>query len=878
MEDEAGPELQERLREAIEDLARLEGDVAVRYERVERVVDGKAQVREHGSPYLFDPELGVTRLAGDGGTGLWGRVRTYDITRGTADGVVEYVERVVVLPGGTPAAPAPEPTRQRLADLVSEEERASDPKGAVRYEVVVYLREAPGDRIPPRDAVGHDVRYGGRDRAGDLRSELLERRARCRVRMGEDLGRWVERRGGEVRARLPHGLHAVPCAVHADTLDELLDHPDVREVRRTSVPRAGRKDAPSEFYLCNGAERYRDWDEDKSSCSGDKAGYLDARLAAVNAYVYLDRGIQGAGAELDSALGASWAVSDEPADGGGVDVGLHHVSLAIVETDALLFAQHAAFANGATGDLRVDFLQGAPMAFHAGENPSDHATNLAGVALGNITDGQDTRITGATAQDARSGVARRAMGVFSWMPIDETLSDLASTRPVDVVLQAETLNSGDVDHECPTEEEQRGLDVNAQAVVHAFLEDSFLYVKSAGNRHPVDGACASTSEVSAPGGAAVALAVGNLAAGDKTAQEMQSSGVLNKNSSEGATSDGRTYPMLVAPGAGCGIPYGLYEHDTGSQYLDYDQVPTFLGPGGYDYFKGTSAASATVAGCALLFKHWYLAHYPGQANVPGRLLCNLLNMADGYVGGGADVPASGWGLGRFRLRLFEPDGMSGDWARATTSVDLEDGGQEQINLGSILEDRTRGGGSGAKGEVPVKAKRLRITIWWLEPNTGDGEDKADIQAYLMWTRANGSPASSMIDNGGNNVLRLQYESNVPSGTMTLTLSGRIPSARRYITGTRRTLYVSWFWECGPDLSLITCSPGPGDDPPRGVQAQDAVTLGRAGPSTPSGDRIPVTEAEAVRVIDAVRRHQQERVVLRPGSSDRALLGAVQVRS
>lgn len=921
VEDPAGPDLLWTLQKRMRLLAQLQRDLPVQYERVESFEGGKSLgAREKGSPYLYNHDFDMPMLAGDGGEYPWGRAVTYDITRACASGGHECVERVVL----HPAVPRPEGgpevagegasrtvvprAEEAQRPLVSEAEQAADAAGTARYEVVVWLRDEKTRKLPPVAVTGHaNTRHGCADHAGELRNELLTKRAESRLLTGELFVRWLEAHGGEVHCRLFRGLNAVRCVVDAKTLALVSAHPDVREVKRERIVRRGRQDGrPDLHYLIQGGVRYEagtDQAEDDGDCTGPKDDYLDARLAVVNAWDYLEAGYTGAGSGAEGALAAaSWGRADDVVDVGRDERDAAHLTLGIVEQGATLEDGHPAFQSTVAGNRvrrnEADTDEGGDE--ETADNPDfpDHTENLAGIAIGNVTDGQDGNLgdvnlgpeppeamelmEATEAREARSGLARRAFAFFSGHSIADTIERYFDQDGYlcDVLLQAETLNTDDPEQECPTNDEARGLDANSVAVVRAFIDHGVLHVKSAGNDHGLRTGCAITSEISAPGASPVSLVVGNLFVEGKSAAAAQMSDELDGDSNVGPTGDGRPYPLLVAPGHGCGIPTLGQE---------------------YDNFSGTSAASATVAGCALLFKHWYLAKHPTYANIPGRFLCNLLNMADGHGGTPTTVSSKGWGLGRLRLRLYEEGGMGSNWARATTSVELADGATEVIDLGSIVDS----------GHIPEGTDRLRITLWWLEPNTDGGEGEKDdlldalnewagdflgethwggllafldgvfdlsqeglsealLTALRWWLTVFTDLSESDIDealedlesrlrswsweeehaeieatiswNGnevnaysiGNNVLRLQFDrtvrgdlltTEVPTGEVLLSITGTsVPEAARYqdyVAGNKRIVYISWFWETGCDPSRILGSAGCGTF--EGVDASDAVT-------------------------------------------------------
>jgi hypothetical protein len=227
--------------------------------------------------------------------------------------------------------------------------------------------------------------------------------------------------------------------------------------------------------------------------------------------------------------------------------------------------------------------------------------------------------------------------------------------------------------------------------------------------------------------------------------------------------------------------------------------------------NATSAAAPTVAGAAGLFKHWYLDHHGADfANQPGRLMANLLNMADGFVVDEAsawrpvtDPPTPFWGLGRFRMRYFDSNNMSGEWMRGSCVLRIEPG---MLGEGVDL-------GDSRSGRIPRLANRLVVTLWWLEVNTGKGEDKCPVEAiiYVEYGRDSGFMEHRAAN--GNHVIRFQYDcadtngrfGNVPVGdTRLFVFATDVPKDERFPHRDHRSVYVAWYWECGPDLSRIDC--------------------------------------------------------------------------
>ncbi len=224
---------------------------------------------------------------------------------------------------------------------------------------------------------------------------------------------------------------------------------------------------------------------------------------------------------------------------------------------------------------------------------------------------------------------------------------------------------------------------------------------------------------------------------------------------------------------------------------------------------------------------------PAPANSPGRLIANALNFADGLVFAGNDPadpraapPAPGWGLGLYRMRLFEDGYMGPRWHRGTTAVTVEGGfGYEFIPMGH-----------GERSRVPSDVARLRITAWWLEVNTVAGEEKAEVALSLYDAGESGATRLAYATADGEHVIRMQWEcfrwdgTRAPTGQVYLLVNcvGGVPADERYPHREHRTLYVSWFWETGEDPSLIACGTPQADlcpAVPRGVQTGPAVSDG-----------------------------------------------------
>ncbi len=782
------------------------------------------------------------------------------------DGVRYGIERLVKRPrrrrheAGQGAAPHADGCVQ-----CGDAEAVAEPAAAGRVEsatttVRVMLRDvATGEAIPSLGSCVAAEQLGVGQALRLLRDQRVARRAVARRMAADEVTREVERLGGRVtRVRTGHSL-SLEAELSSTAAEALARQPGVvglRPARR----RAARVDSLPSTYLCSGLPVGMRRDVDSDPCfgawmtgGGAPVLMLGGRAAAAGAYAYLEQGYTGAGGY---GLGRSaegglspWAVMwDVASEGGDVDLlaAVPHVTIGVVDGTGV-HLDHPAFLS-VVGEPRIKYYIDSTGLFRKAaawsdsqSPPSDpHGTNCAGIALGSVMDGQDSRLGAEIERELRSGLARRAMGVavnssgpigfIEFLDVMHDGGELAEALPsglgVDVLSysvnenegRAHAIGAGGDRDACPTNEQSRGLDDTSLAITHAYREESVVVVKSAGNTHGVyrrfnaSNACnvagSVASEVSAPGAAPAAIPVGAASVfpsstfPEDTPAGVQQSYDLYAFSARGRTGDGRAYPLLLAQGWGCGNPA--------------------TSPSGADYYGNsgaTSAAAPGVAGGIALFKHWYLdQHGPACANSPGRLISNALNMADGRVFSGstpntsrADPPAEGWGFGLYRMRLFEEAYMGPSWHRGTTAIAVEGGfGYEFIPVGR-----------GEHSRVPSNVARLRITAWWLEVNTGAGESKAEIALSLYDAGESGARRLAYKRADGEHVIRLQWDcfggngTRAPSGSVYLLANcwGSMPADERYPHRDYRTVYVSWFWETGPDPSLIDCGSLPADTCP-----------------------------------------------------------------
>jgi hypothetical protein len=498
---------------------------------------------------------------------------------------------------------------------------------------------------------------------------------------------------------------------------------------------------------------------------------------------------------------AAWAV--------GVDLGSSekpHLVLGFVSNNPIdVYARHSAFTSP-SGQPRIRYVTvGLDNLGRLSDDVDDigpvsdtHGSRVLAVAMADVTWGQDPQLPDDTAREARSGVARSAWAYVSLTGHLDFFNNISAdgVDGIDVAFSTSTTNSnlwmcgtdgrcwpeerGTGWDACPNPDQVRGLDAEAEAAVNAYLYDSVPFIKSAGNLAGFDlGRCTGdsltgvNSEIGAPGASPAAVTV---AAGDSkgmTAYEIYAAKGLNGLSSSGPTGDGRVYPSLSVPAWQCGLASRV-EESTKDRYGE---------------MGATSGATPRVAGNAILFKHWYLARHSEVANTPGRLIANLLNMADAGVPDGStggQTPVQRFGLGRMKMKLYERGHLGGSWLRGSTAVTLTE------------TDKVFTVDLGAGAPIPEDVRELRITLWWLEVNTGEGEEKAPVGAYL-WV--NDEDAIGPTGDSRSPMIRFQFEcrsavyGRPPSGEVLLVIHcNRMVKEERYKGRSTRTVYVAWSWE------------------------------------------------------------------------------------
>lgn len=528
---------------------------------------------------------------------------------------------------------------------------------------------------------------------------------------------------------------------------------------------------------------------DYSSYDGEEP-FMDLLNYADGVYDYEALGFTGSGI---SGL-ASWGTME----------GRSHLTLGILGLDGNVFPMHPAFLSQ-SGEPRIRFqvrgwnylgkLHDDVTQVPDPRAGDDHNTRCLAIAFADLTRGQDENLTQASMlkarnevqkdRFARSGVARGAVAYVGDTGYEDFFAhiDDGKVDGLDVLFIPENDNSGwwaNDQYRCPTEDDARGVDLKSQMLVDQMLRNSIVTFKSAGNLSGIMGGCQIPLEISCPGASPAAIAVGAKSTQNQGgANFLKSSTRITAHSASAITLDGRTYPHLIVDGWQCGC----------ATQVKGEQVPR------YGLMGDTSGATPRATGLSILLKHWYLANYSAShANMPGRLISKLLNMADGKAsldrdkpdGIPATVPRAGYGLGSLRLRLFEPGFWGPRGGQGTASVVIGDGGTSSATVDL--------------GELPADVRHLRITAWWLEVNTDADHVAPLIQMGIIWNGANGLGSAGTLP--GLSPLRLQFDNDgryypPPVGRVLLFVHcAEMHREAWYWQRNYRTVYVSWLWETG----------------------------------------------------------------------------------
>lgn len=459
------------------------------------------------------------------------------------------------------------------------------------------------------------------------------------------------------------------------------------------------------------------------------------------------------------------------------------IYIGIIDTD--IDEDHPAW-NDATGSSRLVALQQADSSCttlsSSATSSMSHGTFVAGQALADLLDGQDTGETATPEQ--RTGMTTES--VFAFFDLGTVSSGFACAiaENVDIVNY-----SGGSTTYCDPE------DAISLAANDLYL-DNIFFVKGAGNNYhdDVDGDGdydEADCTIGAPGAAAGTFTVGGA---DPSAANLKTADLFNRTS-RGGDAHGRSLVDLSAPaGRGC-------------CNTDYDDAY-------HPMWYGVSFATPVITGAAADFKHHLINMYgTGTANQVGYMYAFMLLMGDGELEDGTKATArtaydTVWGAGRARMRMFNAAGMDAPWRRRATAFNVADGNTYSFKLDPD--------GSGTNRTIPSDVEWLRVAAWWYEPNlaldaSGSPiEDPAEIRLRICKDGGSGCYVYETMDD---NKARLWLGNVIGGDAWTIYLDGvNVPAS----TDTndplyglqQRRVYLAFYWEDrdrddadGPDTGI-----------------------------------------------------------------------------
>jgi hypothetical protein len=323
-----------------------------------------------------------------------------------------------------------------------------------------------------------------------------------------------------------------------------------------------------------------------------------------------------------------------------------------------------------------------------------HGTKVAGVAVGDLMDGQDPAYALTADQDDRTGFAPEASIVF----IEE--SGVGATAAIE---QAVSLSVDVINLSMSFGSNLCDLGAVSNDAVDEAMLDGIFFAKSASN----NGTTGATCNVGNPGTASGSFTVNAI---DRAAVPLQSGSVPAGSSSRGGDAIGRS---VVAIAAHTG-PNDATAAEVGSTY---------------GLFGATSGAAPVIAGSAAVLKDHLLSIFSSTLiNEVGYQYATMLLMGDGQLESGAIAGAQDgidelYGVGRLRMRMFTSAGMDAPWRFRLIGRTISDG-----ELASNLYANP----DAANVNQPLSSdvERLRTAIYWHEPNVEDATGQAEILFYI----------------------------------------------------------------------------------------------------------------------------------------------------
>ncbi len=411
------------------------------------------------------------------------------------------------------------------------------------------------------------------------------------------------------------------------------------------------------------------------------------------------------------------------------------------------------------------------------QNPpgdEQHGTQMAGILLGDLTQGQDVNYPGTltASQLARTGFSTESS--FSFIEAQGATSAQEAQKVIE--LNVDIVNHsafiGGANWYCYT-----GDDFNKH--VDNVYHDGAFWVNCAGNDHSIVNPC----DVPPPAAASGSFTVGSA---KKDAVDLQN-GEICIGSRRGEHPD-IDYTMIdmIAIGGRQGPTTPDYNLVDGSFYNNAGAC-------------STSQAAPSVAGAAANLKHHFLTIFnPADVNEPGLIHASMLAMGDGQLEtlnhASATTPNDPrWGAGRMRMRLLTGPGMDSPWRWRYYIGILNDGQTKYVNL--------HPNAYGVNQPLPEEVEFFTAALWYHEPNLDydGGETPADISLAVRKSPTEGYVCPSF----GPRTQRLTIGDALAGDAWQVRLkglsipAGTDPDDEEVLRGaTKRKVFLAFYWEDG----------------------------------------------------------------------------------
>lgn len=291
---------------------------------------------------------------------------------------------------------------------------------------------------------------------------------------------------------------------------------------------------------------------------------------------------------------------------------------------------------------------------------SDHATMVAGIAVGDLTDNQDSGVTSSLTQVQRSGYGREAH-LYFWRAvgdsnIDDALDDIIGAN---IDLLNISIEDGP-DTPCD------GTHITSKLLNDIFQSGITVFV-AAGNRVGGHGNL-SDCQVAPPNDAMGAFAVAMHTNSNTNDESDVRGGALHSQSARGGTFSegaGRSIIDISATGKMATV----FHHTSAANYR------SFTG-------SGTSLSSPLVTGAASNLMDFYRNNYSNALETPGKMTSHMLLMGD-RQGEGSILTSyfdNLWGAGRMKMRMYNDAGMDGPWEMQSWSTCIDHGETYYLNI------------------------------------------------------------------------------------------------------------------------------------------------------------------------------------------------------